>query len=102
MIGCQQTIGPVEEFIVAFEQLVFRAEGMIDDFFRECFINGLKDEIFSHVLMAHPWTWLEAIKTKKESHQVVSSQTKKTPFIPLPKPTLPTPLATPLKIHKFT
>jgi hypothetical protein len=35
----------VEDFIVAFEHLAFRTEGMTDAFFRECFISGLKEEI---------------------------------------------------------
>jgi hypothetical protein len=42
----------VEDFIVAFEHLAFRTEGMTDAFFRECFISGLKEEIWAHVLMA--------------------------------------------------
>jgi hypothetical protein len=46
--------GTVEDFIVAFERLAFRTEGMSDAFLRECFINGLKDEIRAHVLMARP------------------------------------------------
>jgi hypothetical protein len=104
-LGCltklKQT-GSVEEFIVSFEQLAFRTEGMIDAFFRECFISGLKYEIHAHVLMARPQTWLEASKRAKEAQQVVSSQTRKTPFIPRPKPTLPTPPTTPLKIQKLT
>jgi hypothetical protein len=44
--------GTVEDFIVAFERLAFRTEGMSDAFFRGCFISGLKDEIRAHVLMA--------------------------------------------------
>jgi hypothetical protein len=35
--------GTVEDFIATFEHLAFRMEGMSDAFFRECFINGLKD-----------------------------------------------------------
>jgi hypothetical protein len=47
-------LGTVEDFIVSFERLAFRTEGMSDAFFRECFIIGLKDEIRAHVLMARP------------------------------------------------
>jgi hypothetical protein len=57
----------VEDFIVAFEHLAFRTEGMSDALFRECFISGLKDEICAHVLMAHPQTWLEATQRAKEA-----------------------------------
>jgi hypothetical protein len=35
----------MEDFIIAFNNLDFRTEGMTDAFFRECFINGIKDEI---------------------------------------------------------
>jgi hypothetical protein len=66
--------GTVEDFIVAFERLAFRTEGMTDAFFRECFISGLKEEIRAHVLMAQPSTWVEATKRDKEAQQVVSSQ----------------------------
>jgi hypothetical protein len=38
-------LGTVEDLIAAFERMDFRTEGMSDAFFRECFINGLKDEI---------------------------------------------------------
>jgi len=66
--------GTIEDFIVAFEHLVFRTKGMTDAFFRECFISGLKDEIRAHVLMARPSSWVEATKRAKEAQQVVSSQ----------------------------
>jgi hypothetical protein len=49
-----------------------------------------------------PQTWLEATKCAKEAQQVVFSQNQKPSFLPLPRPTNPTPHATPLKIHKLT
>ena len=67
----------VEDFISAFECLDFRTEGMTDAFFQECFISGLKDEIWAHVLMARPESWVEATKRAKEAQQVVSSQNQK-------------------------
>jgi hypothetical protein len=42
----------VEDFIAAFECLAFQKEGLTDAFFRECFISGLKEDIWAHVLMA--------------------------------------------------
>jgi DNA-binding sugar fermentation-stimulating protein len=66
--------GIVEYFIVDFECLDFRIEGMTDAFFRECFISGLKKEIQAHVLMAQPSSWVEDTKRDKEAQQVVSSQ----------------------------
>ena len=38
-------LGTMEDFIATFECPTFKIEGMYDAFFRECFINGLKDEI---------------------------------------------------------
>jgi hypothetical protein len=64
----------VEYFIVSFERLAFRTEGMSDAFFRACFISGLKDEICAHVLMAQPRSWVEATKRAKEAQQIVCSQ----------------------------
>jgi hypothetical protein len=72
------------------------------DFFRECFISGLKDEICAHVLMACPQIWLEATQRANEAQHIVSSQTHKPSFPPHPKPTNFTPPETPLKIHKLT
>jgi hypothetical protein len=46
--------GIVEDFIVSFEKLTFRTEGMSDAFFWECFISDFKDEIRAHVFMARP------------------------------------------------
>jgi hypothetical protein len=75
---------------------------MSDAFFRECFITGLKDEIWAHVLMDQPESWVEATKRAKEAQQVVSSQNCKPSFIPHPKPVNPTTPSAPLKIQKLT
>jgi exoribonuclease II len=82
--------GTVEDFIAAFEQLAFLTEGMNDAFFRECFISGLKEDIWAHVLMARPTTWVEATKKAKEAQKIVSSQNYKPSFNPRPKPVNPT------------
>jgi hypothetical protein len=70
--------GTVEDYITTFEQLAFHTKGMLDTFFHECFISGLKEDIHAHVLMAHPKTWLEATHRAKEAQQVVTTQIKKT------------------------
>jgi hypothetical protein len=75
---------------------------MSDAFFRDCFISGLKDEIWAHVLMAQPESWVEDTKRTKEAQQVVSSQNCKPSFIPRPKPVNPTTPSAPLKIQKLT
>jgi hypothetical protein len=94
--------GTVEDFIVAFERLDFQTGDMIDAFFRECFISGLKEEIWAHVLMARPSSWVEATKRDKEAQQVVSPQNRKPSFIPCPKLVTPTTPSAPLKIQKLT
>jgi hypothetical protein len=94
--------GTVEDFIASFERLDFRTKGMTDAFFRECFISGLKEDIWAHVLMARPTTWVEATKKDKEAQQIVSSQNRKPSFIPCPKPISPTTPSAPLKIQKLT
>jgi hypothetical protein len=104
-LGCLtklKQLGRAEDFIAAFECLDFRTEGMSDAFFRECFISGLKDEIWAHVLMARPKIWVEATKRAKEEQQVVSSQNRKPSFIPRPKPVNPTTPSASLKIQKLT
>jgi hypothetical protein len=94
--------GTVEDFTVSFEWLAFRTEGMTDAFFHECFISGLKDEIWTHVLMARPSSWVEATKKSKEAQQFVSSQNCKPSFIAHPKPVNPTTPSAPLNIQKLT
>jgi hypothetical protein len=75
---------------------------MSDAFFRECFISGLKDDIWAHILMARPQSWVEATKRAKEAQQVVSSQNQKPSFIPCTKPVNPTTPSATLKIQKLT
>jgi hypothetical protein len=48
----------ITDFITTFEQLSIRTEGLSDEFYLECFINGLKEAIKAHVNMHHPTTWL--------------------------------------------
>ena len=48
----------VVAFIAAFEQLAIRTECLSDEFYLECFISGLKEEICAHVCMHHHITWL--------------------------------------------
>jgi hypothetical protein len=46
-------------FITSLEQLAIRTEGLSDEFYLQCFISGLKEEICAHVCMHHPITWLQ-------------------------------------------
>jgi hypothetical protein len=92
----------MEHYLSMYGIMDFRTEGMSNDFFRECFISGLKDDICTHVLMAWPQSWVDATKRAKEAQHVVSSQNQKPSFIPRTKPITPTPPSTPLKIQKLT
>jgi hypothetical protein len=53
---CQ--IGSIQDFIMTFEQLAIRTEGLSDEFYLECFISGLKEAIRAHVSKRDPTTWL--------------------------------------------
>jgi len=57
----------MEEHIAFFEQLDLWTECVSKTFFHEFFISGLKDDIQSYVLMAHPQTWLAATHHVKKS-----------------------------------
>jgi hypothetical protein len=92
----------MEDFIISFEHLDFKTKGMIDAFFQEFFISGLKDKIQSHVNMPRPKTWLETTKRTKEAQHVIFTQNKKLAFIPCPHPPNISPPATPLKVQKLT
>jgi len=56
----------MEEYLATFEQLAYRSEVMFDTFFHECFISGLKDDIWAHVLMDYLKIFLEATHRTKE------------------------------------
>ena len=60
-------------FITAFEHLDFKMLGIIDAFFWECFVSGIKDEIQAQVLMDCHKTWLKYTNCTKEAQQVVFS-----------------------------
>jgi hypothetical protein len=70
--------GIAEDLILDFEQLAFNIEGMLDNFFWECFISSLNEVICAQVLMDHPTTLPEASQRDREAQKVVSAQIKKT------------------------
>jgi hypothetical protein len=75
---------------------------MLNTFFKECFISGLKEEICARILMTLPTTWLEATHIYKKSQNVVTTHIKKPNFIPHPHPTNPYLPSPPLEIQKLT
>ena len=52
--------GTVDEYITAFEALAFRTRGLLDVFYTECFISGLKEAIQAHIQLHNTPTWMEA------------------------------------------
>jgi hypothetical protein len=60
----------MKDFIDIFECLDFHMKGMWDVFFWEFFISGIKDQIHAHVLMDHPYTWVESTEREKEEQHV--------------------------------
>jgi hypothetical protein len=63
--------------ILAFEQLAFNIESMLDTFFWEWFISGLKEMTCAQVLMDHPTNWLEASQRDREAQKVMNTQINK-------------------------
>jgi len=70
--------------------------------FENVFISGLKYEIQSQVLMAHPHASMEATQHAKEAQKIISAQNHKHSFVPLTQPTSPTLPLTPINIQKLT
>jgi hypothetical protein len=64
-------MGSVLDFIVAFEQLAIKTEGLFDEFYLECFISGLKEAIRAHVSMHNPTTWLHACQLALEVETIL-------------------------------
>jgi hypothetical protein len=47
----------VEDYIDGFECWVVQIENLTNEYFKQCFINGLKEEFIAQVEMNHPATW---------------------------------------------
>jgi hypothetical protein len=79
-------------------------KNLTNEFFKQCFISGLKEEIKAQVEMNHPATWLEATQLAHHAQVISYAQSKCPNFAPCPHPNMvapqqPTP---PLKVHKLT
>jgi hypothetical protein len=61
----------MDDFIIAFEKLAICNEGLLDEFYIECFISGLKDAIKVHVCKHHPVTWLQACQLSREAETII-------------------------------
>ena len=69
---CQ--IGTVKEYQTEFEKLANHTKGLPDDFYRSCFISGLKDAIRSEVKMFSPNTMMEALGLAKLAEDKMVAQ----------------------------
>lgn len=72
--------GTVQEYITAFEALAFRTKGLIDEFYMECFISGLKEAIKAQVLLHHPPTWTEACQVARKVERALTAQSSRPNF----------------------
>ena len=77
----------IQEYIKAFEALAFGIGGIANEFYLECFINGLKDAIQVHVRMHHPATCLAACMTAHEVERTLAAQSPHPNFIAKGYPT---------------
>jgi hypothetical protein len=74
----------VTDFIMTFEQLDIHTKGLSDEFYLECFINGLKEAIKAHVNMHHPTTWLQACQLARKEETILQMPSLKAPFTTQP------------------
>ena len=73
------------EFITAFEQLAIHTNGLVDPFYKECFISGVKEAIQAHVWGNHPLNWLEACQRALEAETILNAQHPRSSFTPKSK-----------------
>eukprot|EP00253_Pinus_taeda_P035434 PITA_35434 len=66
--------GIVEEYITTFEGLAFHTKGLLDEFYTECFISGLKEAIKAQVLLHHPPTWMEDFQVARKVERALAAQ----------------------------
>jgi hypothetical protein len=70
----QQQTGPVTDFISVFEKLAIGTKGLVNEFYLECFLSGLKDAFQAHVCIHHPTTWLQACTLALEDEDIMQAQ----------------------------
>lgn len=75
-------MGSTANFISSFKQLAIRTKDLTYAFYKECFINDLKEEIRAQVKMQHPATWLATSQKALEAETVITTKIKKTSSIP--------------------
>jgi hypothetical protein len=63
--------GSVLGVIMTFEELAIQTKGLYDEFYLECFINGLKESIKTHVSMHHPTTRLHEFQLTLEEDTIL-------------------------------
>lgn len=96
--------GTVREYQTEFEKLANHTEGLSDEFFRSCFVSGLKDALRSEVKMFRPTTMMEALGLAKLAEDKISAlQRSRSNFVPFRNtgshnpPVIPAPRTTPIK-----
>lgn len=95
-------MGMVKEFITAFDKLAIRTKNLSDEFYMECFINGLEEAIRAHVQGHHPLNWLEACQRSLEAEVIINSQNPCSTFTTKSKPVPSGNPGPPLKIQRLS
>ena len=97
-------IGTVKEYQTEFEKLANHTAGLPDDFYRSCFISGLKDAFRSEVKIFSPNIMMEALGLAKLAEdKMAAQQHSKSSFVPFRNmgsqrpPILPAPRSPPIK-----
>ncbi|KAH9292049.1 hypothetical protein KI387_042764, partial [Taxus chinensis] len=62
------------DYQIEFEKLANHTEGLSDDFFKSCFVSGLKEPIRSKVKMFQPQNMMDALGLAKLAEDKLSSQ----------------------------
>lgn len=95
-------IGTIHNYITAFEKLAFHTRGLVDEFYLECFIRGLKDVIQAHVGMHHPPTCLAPFIMAREVEHALVAQSPRPNFMAKGCPTQALGTTQTLKVQKVS
>jgi hypothetical protein len=78
--------GSDKDFIMAFEHLAIKTEGLSYSFYLECFIGGLKEVIQAHVNMHHPTTRFQTCQLAMEVETILQAPPMKALVLNRPHP----------------
>jgi hypothetical protein len=92
----------VQEYIATFEKLAIHTKNLVEDFYTECFISGLKEPIRAHVQGNHPPTWTQACHQALDVEVIINSQNPQSTFPTKRNPVPSSNQVPPLKIQRLS